>query len=105
MSLYRIVREEVLRAVIFFTTIFVLAVVSFGGIAYAVNTDGGLFGEILDKILASWDWKNAWDGTVRNANNLGGTPASGFQKINPWQNCPANQCIYSITAAWNISCR
>lgn len=39
------------------------------GVAFAANS-GGIFGNILNKILASGDYVNPGDGTVKNAEKL-----------------------------------
>ena len=67
-ALTRIMREEILRAVVFAATLFVILFAGFGTLAYAA--DGGIFGQILNSILASDNWQAPGDGTVKNANNL-----------------------------------
>lgn len=73
-SLLSIVREEVLRALVFGLSFFIILTSGFVGIAYAAN--GGIFGDILNKILASGNWEAPGDGTVNNSTKLGGTDAS-----------------------------
>lgn len=64
----QILREEVVRAIIFAITFFVIMLSGFIGVAYAA--EGGLFGRLLDSILVkTWDDPTN-DGTVRNAQNL-----------------------------------
>lgn len=73
-------------------------VVFFGGIfvsiAYAQNNSGGIFGDILSKILASNNWQQPGDYSIKNAKQLNGIDAKEFQVIkNKTQQCPANQCV------------
>ena len=51
-----ILREEILRAVVFGISFFIVLTAGFIGIANAAN--GGIFGSILNSILASGDWEN-----------------------------------------------
>lgn len=75
---FTILREEMLRALTFGLSFFLILSLGFVGIAHAAN--GGLFGELLNKMLVkSWD-DPANDGTVKNALKLGGQDASGFVK-------------------------
>lgn len=50
-SLAKLAQEEITRAIIFASTLFIILAAGFGSVAYAAN--GGLFGDILNKILAS----------------------------------------------------
>ena len=75
-------------AVVFFTSVYAVAFA-------ADNTNnGGRFWEILNKILVGkWD-DSRNDGTVKNAEKLGGRDAKDFQKIlGGAQKCPINQCV------------
>ncbi len=101
--LFSVVREELIRAIVFFSGFAILTVASIGGVAYAAN--GGLFGDILNKILASNDWQNPGDGTVKNSQRLGYMDASMYQRVMPGQSCGANQCIYGFDAGGNVMCR
>lgn len=73
------------------------------GVAFAANS-GGIFGNILNKILASGDYANPGDGTVKNAEKLWGTPATAFQKVAPGQSCGPGQCISVIDNNGIITC-
>lgn len=77
-ALSRVFREEILRALVFATTLFVLVFAGFGTLAYAASNPGGQFGQILNMILASGNWQAPGDGTVRNSAKLGNKDASGF---------------------------
>lgn len=84
-------------------------VVFLGGVfavANAADNNGGEFGEILNKILASGNWMTDTTGEVKNAQHLGGIAADKFQKTK-WQiqSCPANQCITGFTEDGTIICR
>jgi hypothetical protein len=104
-SFFQIVREEFLRATLFFVSFFILFLATFATITSA-STTGGLFGDILNRILASSDFANPGDGTVKNAEKLGGEIASTYQKISaPNQSCGTNQCIYGFDVSGNILCR
>ena len=46
-----------------------IGAVVLSSITFASST-GGKFGEALDKILATSDWTNPQDGTVKNALNI-----------------------------------
>lgn len=67
--LRELIQEELLRASVFFVGFFILFTLSFATISYA-STSGGLFGDILNRILASGDFANPGDGTVKNADKL-----------------------------------
>ena len=99
-----LLREEAIRALTFGGIFCVLVIATIAGVANAAN--GGLFGDILNKILASWDYTNAWDGTVKNTAKLWNNPPTAYQKIAiPNQSCALNQCIYGFDGGWNILCR
>ena len=102
--LFSVIREELIRASIFFFGFMILTVASIGGVAYAA-TSGGLFGDILSKILASNDWQNPGDGTVKNSQKLGNFDASSYQRVMAGQSCGANQCIYGFDMGGNVMCR
>lgn len=68
-SLLTLMREEIMRAIIFASTLFIILVAGFGTVAYAAN--GGLFGDILAKILGISDITTyTGDGTVANSQKL-----------------------------------
>lgn len=73
-----IMREEALRALVFGLSFFVILTSGFVGVAYAAN--GGIFGDILNKILASGNWEAPGDGTVKNSQKLGGLTVDNFTR-------------------------
>lgn len=102
-ALSKIMREEMLRAMVFATTLFVIFFAGFGSLAYAA--DGGLFGEILNKILASGNWQSPGDGTVKNSEKLGGLPPSSYIQVQPGQSCGASQCITGFNPDGTVICQ
>lgn len=108
-ALSTIFREEITRGLIFGGTFFIIVIATMSGVAHAAS--GGLFGDILAKILGidpanlSTYLQNGGDGTVANASKLGGTPATDFQKVVPGQSCGGGQCIYGFDTSGNILCR
>lgn len=84
--------------------------VFFGGIAamvaYGQSSSGGRFWEILNKILASGNWQTDDTGTVKNAEKLGGQPASAYQKISSAdQQCGAGMCMVGFSSNGTILCQ
>lgn len=75
-----------------------------GSVIYAANT-GGEFGAALNKILASGNWQDPGDGTVKNAKTLDGRRANEFVKMQPNQQCEPKKCIYGIESDGRILCR
>jgi hypothetical protein len=103
-SLLRLMREEVIRALVFSIAFFILICSGFVTLAHAA-TDGGYFWILLNKILVTaWD-SPVNDGTVKNANSLGGTPASGYVPLGTNRTCGGNQCIYGFDASGDVLCR
>lgn len=88
--LSRIFREELIRATIFGIGFFTILSLGFVSVAYAAN--GGIFWEVLNKILASGNWEIPGDGSVKNALKIGGNSASDFVKVGWNRNC-APKCI------------
>jgi hypothetical protein len=85
---------------------FAVALVSMLGIAQAAS--GGLFGDIIAKILGITPAQVATysgDGTVANSKKLGGIPAVQFQQVAPGQSCGAGKCIYGYDTSGNVLCR
>ena len=76
-------------------------------IAFASST-GGKFGEALNKILATSDWTDPQDGTVKNALKImSGSDAIGVEKLIKFQSttgCPTGFAIRSIETNGNINC-
>ena len=75
------------------------------GIASAAS--GGLFGDILAKMLGITPAQvltYTGDGTVANANRLSGSLATSFQKVAPNQSCGGTKCMYGFNGE-NILCR
>lgn len=80
-----LIREEVLRALIFGFSFFLILSIGFVGVASAAN--GGKFGELLNLILtgntagvAGRTWDTDTTGTVNNARTLSGMTANQFVK-------------------------
>lgn len=67
-TISQILREELLRALVFGVGFFTIIGIGFVSVAHAAN--GGRFGEILNMILVSGNWENPGDGTVKNAEKL-----------------------------------
>ncbi|MDD2693674.1 MAG: hypothetical protein PHY14_01970 [Candidatus Gracilibacteria bacterium] len=106
-TLHTLLREEILRAVTFGGVFFVIVIATLAGVANAAS--GGLFGDIMEKILGLTPGQLSsytGDGTVKNAAKLDGNDVSKFQKIaTPGQSCGSNQCIYGFDTSGNILCR
>lgn len=68
-ALSRIIREEVIRALVFGISFFAILSVGAASVAYAA-VDGGKFGQILNLILASGNWATDTTGTVKNSAKL-----------------------------------
>lgn len=101
--LSQIIREEITRALIFAGVFFVIMVSGFSLTTYAA--EGWLFWELLNKILVkSWNDPTN-DGTVKNAEKLNNTPASGFIKVPTNKECGSLQCVYGIDATGEFLCR
>ncbi len=83
-----------------------LIVFLWGVFAVAHANSGGRFGEILNKILASGNWEKDTTGTVKNAQNLGGKPASEYQQIKwPNQTCNPGTCMVGFHSDGTINCK
>ena len=67
-ALSRIIREEVIRALVFGISFFAILSVGTVGIVYAA--DGGEFGRILNLILASGNWTTDTSGKVKDSAKL-----------------------------------
>lgn len=100
---YTIIREEILRALVFGVSFFIILTMGLVGVANAAN--GGIFGDVLNKILASGDWSNPGDGTVKNADQLDGLDSTNFIKPGVNRSCAAPQCIYGFDGVGNVLCR
>ena len=68
-ALSQVIQEELTRALIFTIGFFVMLSFGFVSVAYAAN--GGAFGDMLNKILASANWETDTTGTVKNSASLG----------------------------------
>jgi hypothetical protein len=101
-SLSRILREELIRALVFGVGFVLVVSTGFVSVAYAAN--GGLFGDILNKILASGNWEAPGDGTVANAEKLGNIPASDFVKVKAWQSCGVGKCVTGFQPDGTVDC-
>ena len=60
-----IIRQELTRALVFGVGFFTIMILGFVSVAYAAP--GGIFLDILNKILASGNLESPGDGTVKNA--------------------------------------
>jgi hypothetical protein len=102
-ALSRIIREEVIRALVFGISFFAILSVGTVGIVYAA--DGGKFWEILNLILASGNWTTDMTGKVRNSAQLWGKPDSAFVQTSGGFTCPlSNQCISGINSSGVPQC-
>lgn len=63
--------REILRAFVFSAFFVLFTTLGALGVASAASPDGGLIGQALNAILASGDWSQPGDGTVKNASKLG----------------------------------
>ena len=84
----------------------VVTLASISTLAHAAN--GGLFGDILAKILGispNQVMTYAGDGTVANAKMLSGITADQFQKVAPDQSCGAGKCIAGFDPSGIVICR
>ncbi len=102
-AISQIIREEVLRALIFALAFFILMISGIVGVAHAA--DGWLFGNLLNTILVkAWDDPTN-DGTVKNANKLGWSGASDYVRLGTNRSCGSNQCIYGIETDGDVLCQ
>ena len=105
--LFALIREEFIRAFVFGCIFVVTVSVGFTGIAYAAN--GGVFGNLLNQILASGNWESPGDGTVKNTTKLGGKLPAEFVPLatsTADRSCTlANQCIYGFDTSGKGLCR
>ena len=84
----------------------IVTLASISTLAHAAN--GGLFGDILAKILGitpSQVMTYAGDGTVANAKMLSGITSDQFQKVAPNQSCGAGKCIAGFDPSGIVICR
>jgi hypothetical protein len=102
-ALSRIIREEVIRALVFGISFFAILSVGTVGVVYAA--DGGEFGRILNLILASGNWTTDTTGTVKNSEKLWGKAANAFVQTSGGFKCPLpNQCISGINSSGVPQC-
>lgn len=103
-TLSRIIREEVIRALVFGISLFAILFAGFATLAYAA--DGGEFGRILNLILVkSWNDPTN-DGKVKNCEKLWNKLPSEYAQV--WAagfSCPGTQCIYGTQANGTPMCR
>lgn len=71
-------------------------------VAHAAN--GGIFGDILNRILASGSWEAPGDGTVKNSQKLGWSGAESFVKVNWPFTCPLFECVSGIDTDGSVLC-
>lgn len=82
-----------------------IGTVVLSSIAFASTPTGGKFGTALNAILASGDWLNPQDGTVKNALTLSGVNNSAdLLRLTNTDGCPTGQAIYKIDTAGSIYC-
>ena len=85
-----------------------IGTVVLSSIAFALTPTGGKFGEALNAILASGDWMNPNDGTVKNALYVmsGSTPinAQDLVKLQSPTGCPVGFAIRTIDKLGNATC-
>jgi hypothetical protein len=103
-------REEFVRAGFFALSLFAILFVGFGGVAVAAN--GGIFGDLMNKILVkNWDDPTN-DGTVKNSERLSGKLPTEFVQLssNPTQrSCGKNTqnkqtCIIGFENDGSVKC-
>jgi hypothetical protein len=97
-----LVHEEIIRGIVFATTLMILFTAFFWSIAYTANP-GGLFGEILNRILASGNWQTDTTGTVKNAEKLWNELPTVYMRATAID-CGTNKCIRGIDASGNPQC-
>lgn len=77
-------------------------------IVFAAGPTGGKFGEALNKILATSNWMDPQDGTVKNTLNImSGSTAINAQDLVKFQSttgCPVGFAIRTIDKIGNVSC-
>ncbi len=101
-SLSSIVLEELTRAFVFWVSFFTVLSVGFVSVAYAAN--GGVFGTLLNQILASGNWEAPGDGRVKNSDKLAGVDAINYVRIKAGQSCASNKCITGFQADGTVNC-
>jgi hypothetical protein len=101
-ALSRLIREELTRALIFGVAFFIILSLGLVSVAHAAN--GGKFGEILNRILASGNWETDTTGTVANAAKLGGKLPAEFVPVKAGQSCASNKCITGFTTDGTVQC-
>jgi hypothetical protein len=101
-ALKTLVREEVIRAFVFSVSFILITSVGFVWVAHAAS--GGKFGDILNAILASGNWESPGDGTVKNAEKLGGAVATDYVRVKAWQSCGAGKCVTGFDPDGTVKC-
>lgn len=102
LSLSQIIRQELTRALIFGVGFFIILSFGFVSIGYAAN--GWIFGDILNKILASGNWESPGDGTVKNAERLWNRLPTEFVTAKAWQTCGGGKCIQWFQPDGTVIC-
>lgn len=101
-GLFALIREEVTRAIVFGVAFVVIISVGFTGVAYAAN--GGIFGDLLNKILVTpWDTP-VNDGTVKNAKKFDNKDPSAFVPVKAGQSCASNKCVIGFLPDGTVNC-
>ena len=98
-------REEGTRAIIFSLSVLIITVIGSVGVAYAAN--GWVFGDLLNKILASGDWQTDTVGTVKNAQKLWGKDPSEYIRLasDPAKrSCAADKCVIGFNTDGSVKC-
>ncbi len=77
-------------------------ILGFVSVAYAAN--GGIFWDILNKILASGNWESPGDGTVKNAERLWNKLPTEFVTAKAGQSCGGWKCIQGFLPDGTVVC-
>ena len=96
------IREELIRALVFGVGFLTILSLGFVGIASAAS--GGIFGDILNTILVSGNWQTDTTGKVKNTEKLGGDTADKFVRVNPLQSCNPGKCITGFNPDGSVNC-
>ncbi len=94
-ALLNIIRQELIRALVF--GLGFLTILSLGFIWIASAASGWIFWNILNNILASGNWETDTTGTVRNAEKLWNKLPTEFVKLN---SNPANRSCAPKCVTW-----
>lgn len=101
-AISQMIREELIRALVF--GVGFLTILSFGFVGIASAASGGIFGDVLNAILASGNWQTDTTGKVKNTEKLGGDTADKFVRVNPLQSCAVGKCITGFNPDGSVNC-